>query len=161
LNNNTISNYNGKLVELPKKGKAIVFTDIHGINLDDYDGYMDIWGEYRNENTYFIITGDFIHAMGKKDDKSIEILDSVKQCWEDNENFYPLIGNHEWSTISNISVYNGSINQFLNFKELLRERFGSRWNRKLDEYQEFFKKLPQLLEQLIKSLLVMRGLQEN
>jgi serine/threonine-protein phosphatase PP1 catalytic subunit len=122
---------------------------------------MDIWGEYRNENTYFIIKGDFIYAMGKKDDKYIEILDSVKQCWEDNENFYPLIGNHEWSTISNISVYNGSINQFLNFKELLRERFGSRWNRKLDEYQEFFKKLPQLLEQLIKSLLVMRGLQEN
>jgi serine/threonine-protein phosphatase PP1 catalytic subunit len=55
---------------------------------------MDIWGEYRNENTYFIIKGDFIYAMGKKDDKYIEILDSVKQCWEDNENFYPLIGNH-------------------------------------------------------------------
>ena len=136
-----MSNYNGKLVELPKDGKAIVVTDNHG-NLDDYNKYMNIWEEYRNENAYFIITGDFIHAMGKKDDKSIEILDSVKHCWENNENFYPLIGNHEWSTISNISAYNGSINQFLNFKELLRERFGSRWNRKLDEYQEFFKKLP-------------------
>ena len=136
-----MSNYNGKLVELPKKGKAIVITDIHG-NLDDYDRYVDIWEEYKNDNNYFIITGDFIHAMGKKDDKSIEILDSVKQCWENNENFYPLIGNHEWSTISDISVYKGSINQSLNFKELLRERFGSNWNKKLDEYQEFFKKLP-------------------
>ena len=141
LNNNTMSNYNGKLVELPKKGKAIVVTDIHG-NLDDYDRYMDIWEEYRKDNTYFIITGDFIHAMGKKDDKSIEILDSVKHYWENNENFYPIIGNHEWSTISNISVYKGSINQSLNFNELLRERFGSKWNKKLVEYQEFFKKLP-------------------
>jgi serine/threonine-protein phosphatase PP1 catalytic subunit len=136
-----MSNYNGKLVELPKDGKAIVVTDIHG-NLDDYNKYMNIWEEYRNENAYFIITGDFIHAMGKKDDKSIEILDSVKYCWENNENFYPIIGNHEWSTISNISVYKGSVNQSLNFKELLRERFGDRWNKKLDEYQEFFKKLP-------------------
>jgi serine/threonine-protein phosphatase PP1 catalytic subunit len=136
-----MSNYNGKLVELPKKGKAIVVTDIHG-NFDDYDRYMDIWKEYPDENTYFIITGDFIHAMGKKDDKSIEILDNVKHCWENNENFYPLIGNHEWSTISNISVYKGGINQSLNFKELLREKFRGKWNKKLDEYQEFFKKLP-------------------
>ena len=136
-----MSNYNGKLVELPKKGKAIVVTDIHG-NLDDYEAYMDIWEEYRNINTHFIITGDFIHAMGKKDDKSIEILDSVKHYWENNENFYPLIGNHEWSTISNISVYKGSINQSLNFKELLKDRFGGRWDKKLGEYQEFFKKLP-------------------
>ena len=134
-------NYNGKLVELPKKGKAIVVTDIHG-NIDDYNKYIDIWQEYRNDNTYFIITGDFIHAMGKKDDKSIEILDSVKNYWENNENFYPLIGNHEWSTISNISVYKGSINQTLNFEELLRDRFGSKWKKKLVEYQEFFKKLP-------------------
>jgi Calcineurin-like phosphoesterase len=136
-----MSNYNGKLVELPKKGKAIVVTDIHG-NLDDYTRYMDIWEEYGKDDTYFIITGDFIHAMGKKDDKSIEILDSVKHCWENNENFYPIIGNHEWSTISNISVYKGSINQSLNFKELLRSRFGDMWNKKLVEYQEFFKKLP-------------------
>jgi Icc-related predicted phosphoesterase len=136
-----MSNYNGKLVELPKKGKAIVVTDIHG-NIDDYDRYMDIWKEYRNLNTYFIITGDFIHAMGKKDDKSIEILDSVKHCWENNENFYPLIGNHEWSTVNNVSVYKGSINQSLNFEELLKDRFGVRWNKKLGEYQEFFKKLP-------------------
>ncbi len=136
-----MSNYNGKLVELPKKGKAIVVTDIHG-NLDDYDSYIDIWEEYRNLNNYFIITGDFIHAMGKKDDKSVEILDSVKHYWENNENFYPLIGNNEWSTISNMSVYKGNMNQSVNFKELLKERFGSSWEKKLEEYQKFFKKLP-------------------
>jgi hypothetical protein len=136
-----MSKSNGKLVELPKKGVAIIFTDIHG-NLKDYNKYMDIWEKYRDKNTYFILTGDFIHAMGMKDDKSIEILDSVKDCFENSENFYPLIGNHEWSTISRVSVYKGSINQSRNFEELLKERFGGKWEEKLGEYQEFFKKLP-------------------
>ena len=34
-----MSSYNGKLVELPQDGKAIVVTDLHG-NLNDYNRYM-------------------------------------------------------------------------------------------------------------------------
>ena len=138
---NTMTYYNGKLVELPKEGKAIVVTDIHG-NLNDYERYMRIWEKCKDENTHFILTGDFIHAMGRKDDKSIDILESVKQNCETYENFHPLLGNHEWSTIERVSVYKGGINQSLNFDQLLKERFGNDWNNKLEEYQNFFKKLP-------------------
>ena len=136
-----MSNYNGKLIELPKHGKAIVVTDLHG-NLNDYKRYMGIWEKCRDDNTHFILTGDFIHAMGRKEDRSIEILESVKQNWEKFEDFHPLLGNHEWSTISRVSVFKGGINQSLTFDELLKERFGENWKMKLEEYQDFFKKLP-------------------
>ena len=92
--------------------------------LNDYKRYMGIWEKCRDENTHFILTGDFIHAMGRKDDRSIEILESVKQNWENYEDFHPLLGNHEWSTISRVSVYKGGINQSLTFDELLKEHFG-------------------------------------
>ena len=51
----------------------------------------DIWEKCRDNNTHFILTGDFIHAMGRKDDRSIEILESVKKNWEKYENFYPFL----------------------------------------------------------------------
>ncbi|MGB8234138.1 MAG: metallophosphoesterase, partial [Methanobacterium sp.] len=138
---NTMSNYNRKLIELPKYGKAIVVTDLHG-NLNDYKRYMGIWEKCRDDNTHFILTGDFIHAMGREDDRSIEILESVKQNWENYEDFHPLLGNHEWSTISRVSVFKGGINQSLTFDELLKEHFRENWKMKLEEYQDFFKKLP-------------------
>ena len=133
--------YNGKLVELPKKGKAIVVTDIHG-NIDDYKKYMGIWDKCKEEDVHFILTGDFIHAMGIENDRSIDILESVKYNWENNKNFHPLLGNHEWSTISKISVHKAGVDQSLNFEELLKERFADEWKKKLEEYEEFFKKLP-------------------
>ncbi len=136
-----MSNYNGKLVELPKEGKAIVVTDLHG-NLNDYQKYMGIWQKYRDNNFHFILTGDFIHAMGIKDDRSIDILESVKKNWEESKNFHVLLGNHEWSTISRISVFKGNLNQSQNFEGLLKERFKDQWRNKLEEYQNFFKKLP-------------------
>jgi len=37
--------YNEKLVELPRKGKALVITDIHG-NLTDFQRFMHIWDEF-------------------------------------------------------------------------------------------------------------------
>ena len=138
---NTMTNYSGKLVELPKEGKAIVVTDLHG-NFDDYKRYMEIWEKYKSNNFQFILTGDFIHAMGIKDDKSIDILESVKYNWENSENFHILLGNHEWSTISSVSVYKGGLNQSQYFEGLLKERFGDQWSKKLEEYQNFFKKLP-------------------
>ena len=140
---NTMSNYNGKLIELPKEGKAVVVTDLHG-NLNDYNRYIGIWEKYRDNdnNTHFILTGDFIHAMGIKDDKSIDILESVKYNWENSKKFHVLLGNHEWSTISSVSIFKGGLNQSLNFKGLLKDRFRDQWQKKLEEYQDFFKKLP-------------------
>lgn len=133
--------YRGKLVELPRRGQAIVVTDIHG-NLTDYNKYLDLWKGYGDKDFHFILTGDFIHAMGKKDDRSIDILESVKYNFENFENFHALLGNHEWSVISMVSVYKGGINQSNSFKTLLKERFKDGWKLKLEEYQNFFKKIP-------------------
>lgn len=136
-----MTKYNGKLVELPDQGKAIVVTDLHG-NLKDYKKYLDIWRKCDKQRDHFVLTGDFIHAMGRKNDKSIDILESVKHNWENCENFHPLLGNHEWATISTVSVYKGGVNQSHNFELLLRERFGGEWKNQLEEYQTFFKNLP-------------------
>ena len=133
--------YKEKLVELPKKGYAIVVTDIHG-NLNDYNKYISIWEKCNEKNVHFILTGDFIHAFGEKKDESIKILESVKHNFEKYENFHALLGNHEWSTISRVSVYKGSVNQSLNFESHLKERFKENWKIKLEEYQNFFKTLP-------------------
>ena len=111
-------NYNGKLVKLPKHGKAIVVTDLHG-NLEDYKRYIALWKKCGEDKTHFILTGDFIHAMGLENDRSIDILESVKHNCENSEYFHPLLGNHEWSTISKVSVFKGGVDQSLNFEALL------------------------------------------
>ena len=103
---------------------------------------MGIWEKCKDENTHLILTGDFIHAMGRKNDRSIDILESVKYNWENTDNFHPLLGNHEWSTISKVSVHKAGVNQSLNFEALLKDRFEDKWMKKLKEYEEFFKKLP-------------------
>ena len=112
--------YNGKLVELPNEGKAIVVTDLHG-NLKDYKKYIDIWEKYKEENIHFILTGDLFMLWGERMIDLIDILESIKQKCETNENFHPLLGNHEWSTISRTSVYKRGVNQSLNFEALLKE----------------------------------------
>ena len=61
-----------KLIELPRKGKALIITDLHG-NLEDYERYLDIWKEFKDKNNHLIITGDFIHSCDK-DDGSLEII---------------------------------------------------------------------------------------
>jgi hypothetical protein len=72
--------HNGNLIELPQEGKALIITDIHG-NKVDFDKFMAIWSGFRDGDNHLILTGDFIHAMGLENDKSIEILESVKyQC---------------------------------------------------------------------------------
>lgn len=135
--------YNGKLVEIPKKGKAIIITDIHG-NLTDFKKFMHIWDEYEDqEDNHLILTGDFIHAMGLQNDKSVEILEYVKFLWENISNIHVLLGNHEWATISNRILFKAGINQTYNFAELLKDKFGpENCKEKLQEYIEFFKKLP-------------------
>jgi Icc-related predicted phosphoesterase len=133
--------YMGKLIELPKKGKAMIITDLHG-NLKDFNRFMRIWDNFRNKDNHLIITGDFIHAMGRENDESIEILESIKYHFETVPNFHVLLGNHEWSAISHIAVYKAGINLSLTFDELLKEKFGEIWSKKLELYNDFFKNLP-------------------
>ncbi len=137
-----MDNYNKKLVEIPRKGKALVITDIHG-NLTDFERFMHIWDEFEDEDSHLILTGDFIHAMGREDDKSVEILEYVKFLWENFTNIHVLLGNHEWSTISRKLVYKAGVNQTFSFDRLLMEKFGEdRYLEKMEEYVEFFKELP-------------------
>jgi Icc-related predicted phosphoesterase len=140
-NINTMQRYNGKLVELPKKGKALIITDIHG-NITDFKKFMDIWDLFEDDDNHLILTGDFIHAMGKENDRSIEILEYVKYKCENYNNFHVLLGNHEWATISKKPLFKSGINQTHNFDELLKVKFPKEYNEKLDDYVKFFKKLP-------------------
>ena len=129
------------LVKLPSRGKALIVTDLHG-NLEDYHKVMDLWGNDSNKKDNLILTGDFIHAMGTKNDNSIEILESVRSNCKKYDNFHLLLGNHEWATITHTSVYKGGVNQSLNFEDHLKEKFGEKWKAKLQEYTSFLKKLP-------------------
>lgn len=134
--------YNEKLVELPRKGKALVITDIHG-NLTDFQRFMHIWDEFENEDNHLILTGDFIHAMGLENDRSVEILEYVKFLCENFSNIHVLLGNHEWSTISQKMLFKAGVNQTFNFDSILMDKFGeARYRDKMKEYVQFFKKLP-------------------
>lgn len=139
----TMDYYNGKLVELPKKGKALIITDIHG-NLTDFKKFMHIWDELEeNGDNHLILTGDFIHAMGLENDRSVEILEYVKFLWEKFPNIHVLLGNHEWSIISHKALFKSGINQTHNFNSLLKEKFGvHHYREKMYQYIEFFEKLP-------------------
>lgn len=128
-----------KLIELPRKGKALIVTDIHG-NLEDYQRYMELWREIRGRNNHFILTGDFIHSLDL-DDGSLEIIESVKEHYEQEENFHALLGNHEWAQLTGTSVYKAGYNQSYDFLELLSEKYGSRADDKLQSYKELFKNL--------------------
>ena len=86
-----------KLIKLPQKGNAFIITDLHG-NLEDYNRYMEIWKEFKEKIIILILTGDFIHSC-YVNDGSLEIIDSVKKHYENEENFHVLLGNHEWAQI--------------------------------------------------------------
>jgi hypothetical protein len=132
--------YRGKLLELPKNGKAIIITDLHG-NLEDYNKYISIWELY-DSKTHLIITGDFIHGGEGYADNSLLILDSVMEKFEKYENFHVLLGNHESAHLSGVPVYKGFKNQKIRFEEQIRLKFRNKWENKLEKYLEFFKKLP-------------------
>ena len=40
------------LLELPKKGKVIIITDLHG-NLKDYNYFIDIWEDFKSKDNHF------------------------------------------------------------------------------------------------------------
>ncbi|MGC9517544.1 MAG: metallophosphoesterase [Methanomicrobiales archaeon] len=128
-------------MELPKKGFAIIITDIHG-NLTDYNKFINIWENFEGKDNHLIITGDFIHGVGRENDQSVKVLESVKSNFENYSNFHALLGNHEWSVISDVAVYKGGENLSHNFEILLKQRFQDKWKVKLEEYINFFKQLP-------------------
>jgi hypothetical protein len=132
--------YNGKLVELPKKAKAIVVTDLHG-NLEDYIKYLSIW-EKSDQYTHLIITGDFIHGCDGYVDNSLNILDSMQEHVEIHDNFHVLLGNHELSHLSGLPVYKGFEDQKLKFEEMVRLKNGNEYEIKLNKYLNFFRELP-------------------
>ncbi|MGZ7108633.1 MAG: metallophosphoesterase [Methanobacterium sp.] len=132
--------YNGSLVELPKKGKALIITDLHG-NVKDYNIFMDIWEDFKSNNNHLIITGDFIQNCDRKD-KSIEILDSIIYNFKNNSNFHVLLGNHEWSVITGGPIFKAGENLSVKFENLLKKKFDDKWEQKLESYKEFFKTLP-------------------
>ena len=131
----------GDLVTLPSQGRALVVTDLHG-NLEDFRKVMTLWGKCFNRKCHLILTGDFIHAMGRVNDHSIEIIEEVQYYHDKYDNFHPLLGNHEWATITKILIYKGGVNQNLNFEQLLMETFPDAWEEKLEEYINFFQSLP-------------------
>ncbi|NYT18056.1 MAG: serine/threonine protein phosphatase [Methanobacteriales archaeon] len=131
----------GDLLTLPGPGRALVVTDLHG-NLEDFRKVMTLWGKCFNRKCHLILTGDFIHAMGRANDHSIEIIEEVQYYHDKYDNFHPLLGNHEWATITKILIYKGGVNQNLNFEQLLMETFPDAWEEKLEEYINFFQTLP-------------------
>lgn len=130
----------GKLLELPRKGKAIVVTDLHG-NLEDYKTYLSIWEE-SPPDTRLIITGDFIHGPKTCPDNSLQILDSIIDLSDERKDFHALLGNHELSHLNENPVYKDSINQKLEFENILHTKYGYWWTDVLEEFLDFFRKLP-------------------
>lgn len=131
------------LIKLEPKGKAVIVTDLHG-RFHVLKKIMEKAQLIKNlsRDTYFICTGDFIHAFGEKD-YSIDIIEQLTFLRERFPNkVFVLLGNHEWSHIVNAPVYKGEENQYENFIKLLNERFGLKAEMKLKEYVRFFKSLP-------------------
>jgi len=128
-----------KLIKLPLKGKALIITDLHG-NLEDYNRYMEIWKEFKDKNNHLILTGDFIHSCYQIDG-SLEIIDSVKNHFENEKNFHILLGNHEWAQITGESVYKGFSNQTQDFIDLIQKKYENNADNKMKSYINFFKKL--------------------
>jgi Icc-related predicted phosphoesterase len=128
-----------KLIELPRKGKTIIVTDIHG-NAQDYYRYMDLWEEFQSEDNHFILTGDFIHNT-KNPDGSLEIIESVKKHYEQEENFHALLGNHEWAQLTGTSIFKAGYNQNYDFLNLVELKYGYLADDKLHSYFDLFRKL--------------------
>lgn len=129
------------MIKLPRQGLALVAGDLHG-NMRDFHKIMGIWEDQLTKENHLILTGDLIHAMGHRSDKSLEILEEIMGYCKKFENFHLLLGNHEWATITKLRLYKGGVNQTQNFNELLKRKFGEEWEEKLKKYINFFKKLP-------------------
>ena len=133
---------NNKEIILPKKGRLLVVTDLHG-NQEDYEKYIELWNR-DDENNHIVFVGDLIHATSSND-KSVEILDDVIEKTEKYDNFHVLLGNHEWSHITGTNVYKNKINQREKFeKDIIAKKKSLQPT--LDEYVKFFKSLPYFIK---------------
>lgn len=133
---------NNKEIKLPRKGRLIVVTDLHG-NYDDYEKYLKIW-KRENRNSHIVFAGDLIHSTFGYD-QSIEIMDDVIEKTEKYDNFHVLLGNHEWAHITNRDIYKLNENQKWSFEKLIESKKGS-LQPTLDNYIKFFKSLPYFLK---------------
>jgi hypothetical protein len=135
----------GKLLKITGTGKILIITDLHG-NLGDTNRYKKIWEEFIEEGNEVVLTGDVIHPVPGHEDHSIDVLEMVKSFDETYSNFHLLLGNHEFSHLSEVPVFKGGIDQRREFESRVSERFNSKndyWGRvKLREYEEYFRTLP-------------------
>lgn len=129
---------NGRLMKLPKRGRALIFTDLHG-DLDDYNKYLEKW-DFNDPDCHIIIAGDFIHSIYKKD-YSLEVLEDMIDKYKKYDNFHPILGNHEWAHIVGANVFKANINQKIDFERMIIEKRGS-LDPYLSDYIDFFKSIP-------------------
>ena len=73
---------NNKEIILPKKGRLMVVTDIHG-NYDNYQKYLKLWNK-KDKNSHIVFVGDLIHKTSGYD-QSIEIMDDIIEKTEKYE----------------------------------------------------------------------------
>lgn len=135
-----MSSYN-RLITLPRKGRLLIFTDVHG-NLEDYRKYLSKW-DSDNPDCHILIDGDFIHSI-YVDDYSIEILEDMIEKYYSYDNFHVILGNHEWAHITKANVFKANVNQRRDFEKMLAKKRGSL--EPLDDYVKFFKDLPFFLQ---------------
>lgn len=109
-----------KVIELPKKGRLIVVTDIHG-NKDDFDKYIDIWDD-KNPFCHILFLGDLIHEVEYGKDLSLDILDEIYRYYIHLPNFHVLIGNHELAQITNDDIHKYEINQTYEFNNHIQDK---------------------------------------
>lgn len=109
-----------KVIKLPKKGRLIVVTDIHG-NKEDYDKYINIW-DAENPFCHILFLGDLIHEVEYGKDLSLDILKDIYNKYIHLSNFHVLLGNHELSQISNDDVCKYTINQTYEFNNHIQDR---------------------------------------
>lgn len=129
---------NTRLIELPSRGRLLIFTDLHG-NLEDYMKYLEKW-DSSDHDCHIVIDGDFIHSIYKHD-SSVEILDDIIDKFKRHDNFHPILGNHEWSHIANANLFKGTVNQKRDFENLIVEKKSS-IEPYLSNYINFFKAIP-------------------
>ena len=131
-----------KELRLPRKGRLIVVTDLHG-NYDDYQKYLKLWNK-DDKDSHIVFVGDLIHSTFGQD-QSIEIMDDIIEKTEKYDNFHILLGNHEWAHITNRNIYKSGKNQKTDFEKLIETKKGN-IQPTLDNYIKFFKSLPYFLK---------------
>ncbi|MBR5503134.1 MAG: metallophosphoesterase [Methanobrevibacter sp.] len=133
---------NDKLIKLPKQGRLMVVSDLHG-NLKDYESYINLW-DMEDSDFHIVFLGDLIHSP-YFNDKSIEILDDVIEKDKEYSNFHALLGNHEWAHITHRDIYKNGENIREEFEHLVSYKKGF-IEPSITEYIKFFKTMPYFVQ---------------